>query len=324
MNRLLEKNKQQRVAIIGLGHVGRATAAAIIHRRSCLNLCLLDIKHGLQSSVVRDFNTAASIDSHVNVSNGDYAAIEGADLIIIDAGVNEMEGGATNRHDPHGRLGLIDANVPVFETIAKKMSDCAKDSVVLVVSNPPDPLADFLRERITAKQVLSSGTYLDSMRLRGEIASALKLPVSVVEATVIGEHGMSSVILWSSVQIGGIPFDDYTKQQGLDSDTIKQTIEVNVRGANLDIIQGLGASQYGIGAMVARIAEAILRDQRIILPIGSYQDDAKLTYSLPSIIGSNGVERVLKPSLNAIEAQGFQQSIDALHGAKKRVQDAQA
>lgn len=271
MNNTQNESKQQRVAIIGLGNVGRATAAAIIHRRSCLNLCLLDIKHGLQSSVVRDFNTAASIDAYVNVQNGDYDAMLGADLIIIDAGVNEMDGGATDRHDPQGRLGLIDANVPIFQTIANKLGDKAMDSVVMVVSNPPDPLADFLRERISAKQVISSGTYLDSMRFKGEIASALRIPVSAVDAMVIGEHGMSSVLLWSSVQIGGIPFDDYTKQQGIDSASIKQQIEVNVRGANLDIIQGLGASQYGIGAMVARISEAILRDERVILPIASYQ-----------------------------------------------------
>jgi L-lactate dehydrogenase len=123
---------------------------------------------------------------------------------MITAGVNEKAGGATDRSDPTGRLKLLDMNVRVYEEILPKLLETAPDTVVLVVTDPPDPLADLVRGHGFSR-VPSTGTYLDSLRFRFHLARQLNLDPTSVEAQVLGEHGTSEVFLWSSARIAGAP-----------------------------------------------------------------------------------------------------------------------
>ena len=123
---------------------------------------------------------------------------------MVTAGVNEKDGGATDRSDPKGRLNLLHKNAKAYEDIIPKITQAAPDAVILVVTDPPDPLAD-LALRLGHRKVLSTGTYLDSLRFRFHLARRLQVNPQSVEATVVGEHGTSQVFLWSGARIGGRP-----------------------------------------------------------------------------------------------------------------------
>lgn len=169
---------------------------------------------------------------------------------------------------------------------------------------------------------MSSGTFLDSVRFRTHLGQEIGVSPRDISANVLGEHGTSAVLHWSAVSVGGVPLAEALECAGKKLDEVRPRVEQAVRGANLDIIAGLDASQYGVGAVIARITEAVLRDEKIVAPIGFQQKD-KLTYSLPGIIGAKGVQAVLEPRLDRSEQAAMQASIEALKLAAERAKAAQ-
>ncbi len=151
-----------------------------------------------------DIQYGAVLSPAVEVRDGDYPDLAGASLVMITAGVNEREGGATDRKDPEGRLRLLDTNFPVIQEIVGRLHAIAPEAMVLVVTNPPDPLADAVR-LLGHERVLSTGTYLDSLRFKFHLARRLKVSPNSVEAQILGEHGTSEVFVWSSARVGGVP-----------------------------------------------------------------------------------------------------------------------
>jgi L-lactate dehydrogenase len=140
-----------------------------------------------------------------------------------------------------------------------------------------------------------------------------------VEAQVVGEHGTSQVFLWSSARVGGKSIAELLDQSGQSLDAFRQSVEQDVRFANITIIEGTGASQLGIGMVTARIAEAILRDELAIIPIGSYNPQYGVTISLPSVLGRQGISRIIEPEMSEEERQGFQRSAEILRNAASRI-----
>jgi L-lactate dehydrogenase len=249
--------------------------------------------------------------------DGDYADLAGADLVMITAGVNEKSGGATDRNDREGRLKLLDTNVGVFKDMVPKIVTAAPAAVLLVVTDPPDPLADLVRRLAGHDRVLSTGTLIDSIRFRVHLAERLEVSPASVEAQVVGEHGTSEVMLWSSARVSGVPIAE-ALQAGSSFDDFRKSVERDVRYANITIIEGNEASQFGIGIVSARIAEAVLRDERAVLPIGVYNAKYGVTLSLPSVVGREGVNRVLEPAMSDEERRALSQSAEALRQAVQR------
>ena len=155
-----------KVAIIGVGAVGRAAASALLQRGVGLELVLVDRLHEVARSVALDLDHGRPVSTGGVVRAGTYDDVKGGRLVVIAAGTNEKDGGATDREDPEGRLKLLDANVPVIEEIMNDVLQVAPEAVILVVTNPPDPLADIVRELAGQDSVMSSGTFLDSLRFR--------------------------------------------------------------------------------------------------------------------------------------------------------------
>ena len=242
-----------------------------------------------------------------------------AALIMITAGVNEKTGGATDRNDPLGRLRLLDKNTAVYRDVVPKIVAVAPNAVLLVVTDPPDPLADLTRRLAGHDRVLSTGTLLDSLRFRVHLSRRLNVAPAQIEAQVLGEHGTSQIFYWSGARVGGVPIIDALGQCGLEQDDIQPSIENEVRFANISIIEGIGASQYGIGMVCARIAEIVLHDERAVVPIGAYNSRYELTLSLPSIIGRSGCVQILEPPLSDDEQTGLKKSIEALRKAQDRI-----
>jgi L-lactate dehydrogenase len=254
------------------------------------------------------------------VTDGDYSDLAGASLVMVTVGVNEKSGGATDRSDPAGRLRLLDKNTEVYRQVIPQLNAAAPDAVLLIVTDPPDPLAWLTRDLAGHDRVLSTGTLLDSLRLRVHLGRKLKVSPMAIDAQVLGEHGTSQIFHWSAARVGGVPIVDALGQCGLEHEgDFRATIENEVRYANITIIEGIGASQYGIGMVCARIAEIVLRDERAVVPIGVYNSKLGVTLSLPSVVGRQGCLQVLDPPLSDDERIGLNKCVETLRKAQERV-----
>ncbi len=199
-----------------------------------------------------------------------------------------------------------------------KVAAAAPGAVLLVVTDPPDPLADLARRLAGHDRVLSTGTLLDSLRFRVHLAARLGVDPASVEAQVVGEHGTSEVLLWSSARVAGAPVAE-ALPAGNSMDDLRKAVERDVRYANIAIIEGNEASQFGIGIVAARIAEAVLCDERAVLPIGAYHAGYGVTLSLPSVVGREGVSRILEPAMSEEERRSLGKSAEILRQAVQRV-----
>jgi len=307
-----------KIGVIGAGAVGCACLLSTIMRGFAQEIVLLDRDRKRAKGVVSDMQYGTVLSPATDIYDGDYADLVGASLVMIAAGVNEKAGGATDRNDPAGRLKLLDANVAVYEDILPRLFKAAPDTVVLVVTDPPDPLADFARWHGFSR-VLSTGTYLDSLRFRFHLAQQLNVDPKSVDALVLGEHGTSEVLLWSSAMVAGAPALELLEHISGNNENLRQSIEHAVRYANISIIEGNLASQYGIGMASARIAEIVLRDERAVIPIGSYNAHYGITLSMPSVLGRDGAIQILEPEMSKDERQALERSAETLREAKSRL-----
>jgi L-lactate dehydrogenase len=306
-----------KIGIIGAGAVGTACAFAVAMRGCASELVLLDRDRKRARGVVTDLQYGAILSPAVTLIEGEYRDLIGADLVMITAGVNERAGGATDRNDPSGRLRLLDANAAVYRDVVPRLVVAAPEAMILVVTDPPDPLADLVRKLAGHDRVLSTGTFLDSLRFRFHLAKRLEVSPASVEAIVIGEHGTSEVFLWSGARVGGMPADQAIASREVSK--VRQAVEQDVRYANITIIEGIGASQLGIGMVSARIAEIVLRDERAVVPIGVFNPKFGVTLSMPGILGRSGVSRILEPAMSEEELEGLQRSAETLKAASRRI-----
>ena len=307
-----------KIGIIGAGSVGSACLTAVLMRGVAREIVVLDRDRKKARGLVTDVQYGAVLSPAVEVRDGDYPDLKGAALVMITAGVNEKTGGATDRNDPAGRLRLLDTNVDIFKDIVGRLHTAEPQAMTLVVTDPPDPLADAVR-MLGHPRVLSTGTYLDSLRFRFHLARRLGVSPASVDAQILGEHGTSEVFLWSSARIAGVPPLELLAQSTQDREKFCRDIEQEVRYANITIIEGIGASQHGIGMVSARIAEIVLRDERLVIPIGCYNPRYGVTLSLPSVVGREGVLRILEPEMSEDERRALQRSAETLKAASARM-----
>ena len=308
-----------KIGIVGAGQVGSACLHSLVMRGVAREIVVVNRNPARAEGLVTDIQYGAVIGRPVDLRAGDYADLEGAVLVMITAGVNEKSGGATDRKDAEGRLRLLDANAAAYRDIVPRIVKVAPGALLLVVTDPPDPLADLARRLAGHDRVLSTGTFLDSLRFRFHLARRLNVNPDDVEAQVLGEHGTSQVFLWSSARVAGMPIQCALAPDCKDDTKVRKAVEQEVRYANITIIEGIGASQLGIGIAAARIAEAIVRDERAVMPIGRYQPAYGVTLSLPAVLGRDGVSRVLRPEMSDEEEAQLESSAETLRSALKRL-----
>ena len=309
-----------KVGVVGAGAVGAATVLSLIERGGMFReLVLLDRDPKRANGVATDMRYATPLSPTVDIRAGDYDALAGAELVIITAGVNEKAGGATDRSDPEGRRRLLDTNASVYADVVPKLVAVAPEAVLMVVTDPPDPLADLTRRLAGHDRVFSTGTLIDSLRFRVHLADRLRVRPRDVQAMVVGEHGTSEVLLWSSAAVSGIPVLDLLRDGDQPLEELKEQIENDIRYANITIIEGTGASQYGIGAVSARLAEAVLRDEGAVLPVAAYSPTYDVTLSLVSVLGAGGVQRMYEPAMTGDERAALDLSAGILREAARRI-----
>jgi L-lactate dehydrogenase len=316
-----DERVEAKVGVVGVGAVGQDCAFALVLRGSCRELVLVDRTVERATAVATDMRYGAPLSPTIDVVAGDWTDLAGADVVLICAGVNEKGGGATDRDDARGRLKLLETNAEVYRDVVPRIVAAAPDAVLVAVTDPPDPLADLTRTLAGHERVLSTGTTIDTLRFRVQLADQLGVHPSAVDGLVVGEHGTTEVMLWSSVRVGGAPLADALRlidpQRSVDD--LREQVERDVRFANITIIEGNDASQFGIGVMCARITEAVLRDERAVLPVAAYRERYEVTIGLPTVVGRHGAAALLEPSMSEQERLSFDHSVGTLRDSVRSI-----
>jgi L-lactate dehydrogenase len=304
-----------KIGIIGAGAVASAITLSTILRGCAREIIVVSRTRSRAKAMTTDVRYGSLLSPVIDVRDGDYEDLKSSSVVLITAGVNEKAGGATDRNDPAGRLKLLEANTKAYEEIVPQIVKYAPEAVIVVVTDPPDPLADIARHVAGHNRVISTGTYLDSMRFRVHLGQKLSISASSIEALVVGEHGTSQVFLWSSARARSVPYCNLLEQCKMSPDEFRAEVEKDVRFANITIIEGNDASRYGIGMVCARIVEIILRDENAVIPIGSYNKSYGVTLSLPSVLGRYGVNRILEPDMSRDERAALERSAEKIKNA---------
>ncbi|WP_006243332.1 lactate/malate family dehydrogenase [Mycolicibacterium tusciae] len=311
-----------KVGIVGVGEVGAAIGLALVEHGLCGEIVLVDRDQARAAGVALDLRYGAPLTPGTEVRAGGFGDLVDAALVLITAGVNERAGGAIDRADPQGRLRLAAENALIFADVVPRIVDAAPSAVLMVVTDPPDPLAEITRRLAGHNRLFSTGTLLDGLRFQVHLAERLNVAPCDVQALVIGEHGTSEVLLWSAAAVADRPVLDLLGRNGRSVEDVRREIEDDVRYANIAIIEGTGASRYGIASVAVRLTAAVLRDERVLLPVGVHHPEYGTTLSLPAVVGANGVEWVVEPVMSVDERAALERSADILRAASQRCEQA--
>jgi L-lactate dehydrogenase len=308
-----------KIAVVGAGSVGATLAYACLLRGIGRTIALYDINAEKTRAEVLDLNHGLQfVPQATVVGSDDIEVCRGADLVVITAGAKQKPG--------QTRLELAEANVALSRAMVPGLLEVAPDAILLLVTNPVDVVtyAALRYSGLPPRRVFGSGTVLDSSRLRLLVAEHCGVAVQSVHAYVAGEHGDSEIPLWSSAAIGSVPLLawDVPGRPPLDA-AAREEIHRRVVGAAAEIIRGKGATNYAVGLAASRIIEAVLRDQRQVLPVSSLLEGqagiADVCLSLPSVVDRLGVELVLPSPLSDEEAAALRRSADMVKGVIKRL-----
>ena len=293
------KNK---VVIIGCGNVGSSFAYALLNQKTYVNeLVLIDLNHDKALGDAMDLNHClAFAPSKMRIYAGNYEDTKDADIVCIAAGVNQKPG--------ETRMELLTRNKQILSDIVKKVMKTGFNGIFLVATNPLDIMTDtvYRASGLPHKKVLGSGTSLDTARLRYLVGEKLQVNPKNIHAYVIGEHGDSEFVSWSSATVGLNPIKNFIKIEEL------KEIEEEVRNSAYFIIDKKGFTNFGIGVCLVKITNAILGDENTIISVSTYNKKHDLYISSPAVIGRYGIKKTLELNLTDEENKLFLNSIETL------------
>ncbi|APZ53566.1 L-lactate dehydrogenase [Salipiger abyssi] len=300
-----------KVGIVGAGMVGSAAGYALALRGGASEVVLVDRNLALATAQAEDIAHAVPFAHPCRISAGDYDALEGTDLVILAAGVAQKPG--------EDRLSLLSRNADVFAQVIDGVQRAAPEAMLLVASNPVDVMTDVALHAsgLPPERVIGSGTILDTARFRSLLGGHLGVAPQSVHAYVLGEHGDSEVLAWAAARAGSEPVEHFAVQVGAAiTGEVRARIDEGVRRAAYRIIEGKGATWYGIGAGLARIVQAVRDDQRAVLSVSMATPEVEgvrdVALSLPRVVGRAGVLATLMPELASDEATALRRSAEML------------
>lgn len=306
-----KKVNPRKVAVIGCGFVGSATAFTLMQSRLFSEMVLLDANEEKADGEAKDIAHGVPFAGQMKIYAGNYDDVADAAIIIVTAGANQKP--------DETRLDLVHKNVAIYKSIIPEIANRDYQGILLIVSNPVDILTytALKLSGLPENRVIGSGTVLDTARLKYALGEHLSVDSRSVHSFIIGEHGDSEIAAWSSTNVSGIPLNDFCEMRGhFDHEASMEEIANRVKNSAYEIIAKKHATYYGIAMSVKRICECIMRDEKSILPIstimhGEYGIE-NIALSMPAIVGANGVETHVPISLNEEEAQKLKESADAL------------
>ena len=299
-----------KVGIVGCGFVGSSGAFAIALEGKANELIMVDLNADLAKAHAEDILHATPFSEPVRVAAGDYPSLKNAELVVLACGVGQKPG--------ETRLQLLQRNVKVFQSVVPRVLEYAPETILLIVSNPVDIMTQVVTHisGLPAQRVIGSGTILDTARFRTLLAEHLDVAPHSVHAYVLGEHGDSEVLAWSSGKVGGVPVEEFAAQIGRPiTQEIKFKIDDGVRNAAYRIIEGKGATYYGIGAGISRIASAIGDNEGAVLSLSNVEGFGGVSLSLPRVLKANGIETTIQPVLSNEETEALEKSAEILKKA---------
>ncbi|HSA79440.1 MAG TPA: L-lactate dehydrogenase [Geminicoccaceae bacterium] len=296
-----------KIGIVGAGMVGSAAANALVLRGAASEVVLVDQNHKRAVAEAEDILHAVPFAHITRVRAGDYADLAGSAAVILAAGVSQRPG--------ETRLELLKRNAAVFGEIVPQILTAASDAILLIATNPVDVMTQVATQTsgLAPERVIGSGTILDTARFRALLGRWLQVSPKSVHAYVLGEHGDSEVLCWSVADVGGILVEELARQIGRPFDTAgKAEIDQGVRRAAYRIIEGKGATWYGIAGGLVRIVQSIGGDENSALTVSIVTEEVEgvgpVALSLPRIVGRTGVVRTLLPRLCEEEHLALAQS----------------
>ncbi|MCD8316458.1 MAG: L-lactate dehydrogenase [Eggerthellaceae bacterium] len=308
----------RKVAIIGCGFVGSACAFSLLQSGLFSEMVMMDVDEERAEGEALDISNGMAFASPMNIYAGGYDDAVDAAIVIITAGANQKPG--------ESRIDLVTRNVKIFDSILAEIRERKYAGIILVVSNPVDILTyvTIKLAGIPEHRIIGSGTVLDTARLKQMIGEELGVDPRNVHARILGEHGDSEIIAWSSAHVAGIPLEDFFHMRKDGSyEEFRDNMSDSVRNAAYEIIKKKHATYYGIALSVKRICEAIVRDEKSVLSVsnelhGEYGIKS-VALSTPCIVGKTGIEGKLPPALNYEEQKQLNHSADLLKGILKEV-----
>jgi L-lactate dehydrogenase len=307
-----------KVGIVGSGLVGSSAAYAIVMSGAASELVLIDLNQKLARAHAEDILHATPFAAMVRISAGDYEQLAGARAVVLACGVNQRPG--------ESRLDLLGRNAAVFAQVVPQVVKYAPDAILVVTSNPVDIMTEVVTRLadVPPGHVVGTGTILDTARFRTLLGEHVGVAPHSVHAYVLGEHGDSEVLVWSSATVGGVPLEEFAQQTGRPlTPEVRARIDDGVRNAAYRIIEGKGATYHGIGAGIAHMIRVIRDDAHAVMTISArpagYAEWKDVCFSLPRVLGSKGVEATLYPVLDASETEAIQRSAQILDDAAKQL-----
>ena len=312
-----------KVGIIGAGLVGSTAAYALINQGIGREIILVDLNQERSKAEANDLRHAVPFTHPILVQSGRYKDLAGAKIVVISAGVSQKPG--------ESRLELLSRNASVFRSIIPKIIKASPEALLLIATNPVDIMTHLAAQYaadfgVPSSRVIGTGTTLDTARFRSLLGQHLGVDSTHVHAYVLGEHGDSELIPFSPVTVGNIPLEEFCNQWEicLDEDE-RLEIDWQVRNAAYEIIQGKGATYYGVGSAIAKIVSVVLADQRAILTVSAQHEDIAgvkdVTLSLPHLVGGAGILNVLNIPLNPDEEKQLQKSARVIKKALESISE---
>lgn len=308
--------KANKIAIIGAGFVGSTTAFALMNKNLATELVIVDINHKKAEGEAMDLSQGQVFVSPLRISAGDYEATKDSDIVIITAGLAQK---------PHEtRIDLVNRNIAIYKELVGEIVRYSPNAILLVVSNPVDILAyvTYKLSGFPKERVIGSGTVLDTARFQAMLSQEFNVDARNIQANIIGEHGDSEIATWSLATISGLTIEQYCRNIKMNftkEDELR--ISQQVKGAAYEIIARKGYTNYAVALAVARICEAILRDEHSILTVSSFLEGEygiTDTYiSVPAIVGRSGVEHIIEVPYSTQEMQALRDSAQLLKDIEK-------
>lgn len=301
----------QKVAVIGCGFVGATSAFSLIQTGLFSEMVLIDANAKKAEGEAMDLSHGSAYLTPMNIYAGTYDDIVDAGIIVITAGANQKP--------DETRLDLVKKNVQIFKSIIPEIKKRNCEGILLIVSNPVDILTEVALKLsgFPSNRVIGSGTVLDTARLKYVLGKHLQVDPRDIHAYIIGEHGDSELVVWSGAQVAGIHINHFCELRGhFNHEEAMERLAQEVRDSAYEIIERKGATYYGVAVAVKRIATAIVKDEHAVLPVSSLMQGEfglnDLCLSIPTVIGQDGVEKVVDIYLNNDENDKLQSSARAL------------
>ncbi len=300
------ENNISKIAVIGVGAVGSTSAYILALKNLASEIVLIDVDKKKQEGEVMDMNDVLPFVKTEKIIGGEFKDTADADIIIIAAGLAQK----TNET----RLDLASKNKVIMQSIFSNIGEIKKDAIIIVVSNPVDVLTYLAQEisGLSVNQVFGTGTSLDTARLRTDIGEKLGVNAQSVEGFILGEHGDSEFVAWSSVTVGGAPIHDKLSQSDMDA------MELSIKNEAQEIISRKGATYYGIATVVADLVSAVLLDENKVVPISTRLDGwngvSGVCLGIPAVLGRNGVKSIWNLELTYSEKEKLKFSAEKIKG----------